>query len=235
MRYLFLTTFAIVLMYFSACNNSTEKEIQLIIKEEFSIYPRPRLPIIADNNKVCFYNGGFKNYLMYSIENGEPDKLLDLNSFPLSDMYKSLVDIHSKTYPLTAFDSLYKNPDTYLRKLSSEGLFKSVQGKLYTIIKLPYQYEDPDYILEGVKYKATITNYTHFLAYLSDNLMVEDWFLIDDRLLPDQLACYFPSQLILNEKSLIVPLIMQPGTFKQYQDDIPAYVRLELEIGRAHV
>lgn len=196
---------------------------------EYSIFPRPRNPLVMDDDKVGFYNDGNKSFLVFSIETGKPLIKRELKEFPLSEMYERLTEYYDNEIVLTPFDSLYGGDFSNLRSFTSYGLHKSFDNEYFTIIKVPYEYKDTNFFHDGQYYNATIRKSNFFLLILDETLNLTRYYLIDSNGLPENIAFYFRSQLIFTGESLIAPFVMTPDVFESFRHEIPAYGQLTIE------
>jgi hypothetical protein len=230
----FLIGFIIISLVFSGCNNQQPLQGEIAIESDadYAIFPRPRNPLKTRNNEVGFYNEGTKSFQLFSLETGNPLKKLALGKLPLAEMYKQINSHYQNKIELTPFDSVYGEVLSDQRSITSYGLFKTVDNNLYGIIKLPYEYRDPEFFYEGRYVKATIRKSQNFLITLDDSLNLREYFLIDETGLPDMAAFYFHSQNIFTGKDLIVPLVMDPFDFESFESDIPAYGHLVFSNGK---
>ncbi len=209
------------------------KEVSIKTTEEYSVYPRPRMPVVTKSGNVGFYNRAFDNFLFFSADDGIPAKKSELSDFPLNEMYDQIAVLVSDTVNLISFNDLYENPEEYLRMLSAEGVFVAENGVIYTIVRMPYVYVDDSFVHEGRVVTANIRRSMYFLVRFDDNLSVDDYYIIDDSGLPEEVGLIFYSpQLIFKGSDLIVPLTMDPNDFIDREGEIPAYTRLTLMDGK---
>ncbi len=209
--------------------NDHSGEIRIETNMEYSIFPRPRNPLVINNDKVGFYNDGNKSFLVFSIETGKPLMKRELKEFPLSEMYEMLTEYYDNEIVLTPFDSLYGGDLSDLRSFTSYGLYKTIDNQYFTIIKVPYEYKDTNFFHDGQYYNATIRKSNFFLLILDETLNLTRYYLINSKGLPENIAFYFHSQLIFTGESLIAPFVMTPDVFEGFGREIPAYGQLSLE------
>jgi hypothetical protein len=227
--YLFLLCLH-VFVIMAGCQNPVEKTIEIKTNDDFSIYPRPRLPVIINNEVLGFYNHGFNNFLFFNTNSGEPIKRIDIDEFLLKDLYEVIYNNRKDSIKIIPFDSLYyNNPDAFKRKLSSYGLYTSLEGDLFSILQVPFQYIDKSYIVDGESFRAKVNMTDYFVIFFNDNLEVSDFYYINLNNLPDKTWLYFPTNILMHNKTIVAPIIISSGDFNSFGNNVPGYSILRID------